>query len=481
MAQFNQIQKSNQVIETFEGGTGYKKSLESEWANTLFSYLYNDKFYETSEEAEKRYIDLTYQMIEKYGPDFVGKASVFSRNELGMRSISALTAAILNSCQWDSKRYFYANYFHRPDDVGEVFSAVKYLGFKNSHALIRGAADYLSTLDEYKISKYQMKNHEYNMHDILNLTHAKSEVIDKYQKGILNSPDTWEVAISTASPEEKEYEWKRLVEEKKLGYLALIRNLRNIMNCSFATDSWVKEYLYDQLVNEQAIKKSLVFPYQIYTTWRVNVNYSSAILDSALDEAFKLSVGNMPELSGNSLIVLDVSGSMDDKFNRKGLLSIKEACAVYAAAFYMSNNDIDFIKFGSFAKKFDKYKKYNNSFKLTYAMQENDNCGYGTSISSVFDIIDKHYDRILLFSDMQVMDSNYYNQDSDIMLKEYEKNYGNTHIYSFDLGNYRSQICNSHKDKITYITALTDIVFKAIQLNEKDEKSLIDVIKEYRY
>lgn len=486
MPKFNEIQKSTRKATSYEGGQVYTKGLEDEWVNMLFSCMLNDAYYESSEDVQTRYIDLTKRMIDKHGAKFVGKAAHFSRNVLGMRSISELTAAILNDVQFDGKRQFFAKYFHRPDDIGEVFGAVDSLCGKRSHALIRGAKDYLEKLDAYHVAKYPMNKRQYNMHDIINLTHAKSDVLDKYQKGILESPDTWEVRISTASEENRESEWKRLVEQKKLGYLALIRNLRNIFKCSFATDLWSREHLIPQILNKDAIEKSLVFPYQIYVAWSSAAENGllPMSVELALSDAFMLATDNMPMLEGDSLIVIDVSGSMQCKFGGpRSTVTISEASAVYAAALLMANRvgNVDIIKFGTNFERFDSYKRYGNVFKLIKAMQDNSGLGYGTEITPVFRKLKKHYERIFLFSDMQVMGC-FWSMNGEVSSQEafrkYEEDYGNTTLYSFDLGNYHTQLV-SPSERIVYITALTDLVFKAISMMEDEGKSLIDVIREY--
>ena len=171
MSKFNATKSSNRTT-TYEGGLAYRKDVDNEWINFLFASLMQDGYYESSQTQQKRYVELTREMIEKRGANFVAKAAHFARNELGMRSISELTAAILNSYQFEGKRDFYRKYFRRPDGVAEVFGAIDMLGDKRSHALVRGAGDYLSTLDDYQIGKYRMNDKTYNMYDLINITHA---------------------------------------------------------------------------------------------------------------------------------------------------------------------------------------------------------------------------------------------------------------------------------------------------------------------
>ena len=491
MSRFNSVSRHSTKTKTHEGGTAYLRKPEDEWFNMLFSYLFQrdqPSFYELASDKEKRFTELTHYMIENYGAALVGKAAVFSRNVLGMRTISAYLASILNGCDFESKRNFYKAYFHRPDDVSEIFAAIESSkgegeNHKISHALMRAASEYISGLSEYSLGKYKLEGHDFNMRDVVRLTHANSDAINKLMRGTLESPDTWEVKISTAADEaERHAEWKRLVEERKLGYLALIRNLRNICSDNSLTVDWYKEYLIPQIENESAIRKSLVFPYQIYVAYKQTINALSGRtimpieLQLALSNAFRVSVNNVSTFFGKSLIVLDVSGSMDERFTTSGVLSIKEACAVYAVALYLSDNDFDLMKFGTRAASFS-FPKAGNVFDLIAAFYDNDSLGYGTDIEPVFRLIDKHYDRIFLFSDMQVMTGcGWGSVSSNKLFSNYVREYGATKLYSFDLGHYANQIVSEDKD-ITYLTALNDTIFSAINILESG-KSIVDIVEE---
>ena len=464
MAKFNKTVKTEKVA-SYEGGEVFEKNPVEDWINFLFSSYLENQFYESADEQMNRYTELTQTVGEKLGWEFVAKASFFSRNVLGMRSISELTAAILNGQKFDNKRAYFRNFMKRPDDASEVFAAIDMLGDKRSHALVRGAGDYLSSLKDYQLGKYKLKGKEYNMYDLINITHAHSTTIDKYKAGTLETPDTWETAISgSKSDEEKSQNWQRLVEENKLGYLALIRNLRNIVNSS-PDAYWIEKYLVPQIENEVAIKKSLVFPYQIYCSWK-NYGIRNISIDVALDRAFKIACGNMPKMDGRTVIILDVSGSMEEKLSSNSSLTLKEVGAVYAVAMFVNCN-ADFIKFGNDAKKL-KLNKLDSIFNLVEKMYANDNCGYGTDIVPAFRLMNEKYDRIFLVSDMQIMAKNgsgwYWHQNGGIeTYNEYCKTYKcHPHMYSFDLANYSTQVENPNNPRIHLLTALNDTLFKML-------------------
>lgn len=483
MSKFNAKKETNKAV-SYEGGSVYNKNLVEDYLNSLFSSFIEDGFYESRQKKMERFLDLTTEVRNQLGNEFLAKTSVFARNELGMRSASQLIASYLNDDKFDNKRAYYRNFCHRPDDVAEIFGAIDMMGQKRSHATVRGCGDYIAKLNEYQLGKYKMLGKEYNMYDIINITHTKSASVNSFMKGEIESPDTWEVKISTAKTDvERAEEWIRLVQEDKLGYLAMLRNLNNIMNAlsTIGNDGLllIEDKIISKLTDEASIKKSLVYPYQIYCAYK-NMKAHPFMIDNALDQAFRIACGNMEKFEGKSVIMLDISGSMENRISFRSNITIKEVGACYAAALYISQ-DCDFVKFGTNAK-LCSYNKIDNIFNIISNMCEEDKCGYGTYIGAAFAELDKKYDRIFIVSDMQIMkeDRNqwWYTKmaDGPANYNDYCKEYGDTKCYSFDLGNYKTQCANPNNRNVHLVTALNDDVFKFLHLLENDQ-SIIDYIQ----
>lgn len=483
MSKFN-VKKENNKAVSYEGGSVYNKNLVEDYLNNLFSSFIEDGFYESRQERMERFLDLTTEVKNQLGNEFLAKTSVFARNELGMRSASQLIASYLNDEKFDNKRAYYRNFCHRPDDVSEIFGAIDMMGQKRSHAAVRGCGDYLAKLNEYQLGKYKMLGKEYNMYDLINITHAKSSNVNNFMKGEIESPDTWEVKISTAKTDiERAEEWIRLVKEDKLGYLAFISNLNNILNAMSILEIddrlLVEDKIVSKLTDEVSIKKSLVFPYKIYCAYK-NMKVHPFTIDEALDKAFRIACGNMEKFDGKSVIMLDISGSMENRISSRSNITIKEVGACYAAALYISQ-DCDFVKFGTNAK-LCSYNKIDNIFNIISNMCEEDKCGYGTYIGAAFVELDKKYDRIFIVSDMQIMKEDrhqwWYTKmaDGPANYNDYCKEYGDAKCYSFDLGNYKTQCANPNNRNVHLVTALNDDVFKFLHLLENDQ-SIVDYIQ----
>lgn len=477
---FNKTQKNDNKAATYESGVAYIKNPLEDWMNFLFSSYLEDRFYEDADTQMKRFQELTYEIGEKYGWEFVAKAAFFTRNELGMRSASELIAGILNSKTFKNKRSFFRNYFHRLDGVGEVFSVVDLLGDKRSHGLVRGAGDYISKQSEYTLGKYKMENKTYSLYDLINITHANSLPINKYKANCLETADTWENRISNS--ENKNDDWVSLVKEQKLGYLALIRNLSNILKSNISRED-IETYLVPQIANKKAIKKSLVFPYQIYSA-AINSGISNTIVLSALEKAFVYACDNIPELEGNSVILLDISGSMNSPISYKSKISIKEAGACYAAALGIKNN-VEIVKFGTSAKKVSYNYNKDSVFTIIKKMTKEEGLGYGTQIDEAFKVLDKKYDRIFIISDMQIMapfSAFWYIKDDNLKTYEdYCRAFGRTKCYSFDLGGYKTQTSNPNNPDVFLLTSLNDKIFKIIPYLENGDSLYNFINSNYNY
>lgn len=482
MSGFNKSKEKRNVGVTFEGGVAYSKDIVSDWINNLFSNNLEDKFYQKSDENLDEFESLTTEIRSQFGDAFVAKLAEFARNEIGMRSVSQAVAAMLNDSKMEGKREFYRNFCHRPDDCAEIFAYLDSKGEKRSHAMVRGFGDYLSKLSEYQLGKYKMIGKSWNMYDLVNVTHATSPAIDLLKKDMLKAPDTWEVSISGSQNEyEKGKNWIRLVEEHKLGYSALLMNLRNILTYAPSSE-WVRKVLCPQITNEKAINQSLMFPYKIYNAY---INYkndcingkkliSSIDVDYALARAFRLSCGLVPSFEGKTAIIVDVSGSMSSPYSNKSNLTIAEVSACYAIPLLLNGSDTTAYKFGTHASEF-KYSRIGNPFDLIEDLKRNDCLGYGTNLDSVYKIMDKKYDRIIIFSDMQVMSTdNWASADAVFKHDEYCRKYGDCPVFSFDLGDYRYQGVTSRKD-IYCFTTVSSYVFRFISLLESGQ-SIADYI-----
>jgi hypothetical protein len=148
--------------------------------------------------------------------------------------------------------------------------------------------------------------------------HAKS-TLGKLIAGELMTPDTWEVAISAAKGrEEKEQEWSRLLDQNKLGAMALLRNLRNMQEAGISTAR------IGRAIDGSNVER--VLPFRFIAAARY-----APTLEPQLEKAMIRCVAGIEKLPGKTALVIDTSPSMwDHKVSGKSDMTRFEAAAALA-------------------------------------------------------------------------------------------------------------------------------------------------------
>jgi len=223
------------------GGEAYSQSPELELVSVLLTSFANDTFYEKAEDK----FDRLKGLVKQVDPLFAAKAAIYARKEFGMRSITHVLAGELakSISGKDWAKRFYTAIINRPDDMTEIISYLLVNKQKLPNALKKGFAKAFNSFDAYELSKYREETKAVKLVDVVNLVHpipvnGNKEAIEQLVKGTLKSIDTWESKLTQAgqydgTEEEKEEAkkdaWSDLIKTGKMGYFALLRNLRNLM------------------------------------------------------------------------------------------------------------------------------------------------------------------------------------------------------------------------------------------------------------
>lgn len=164
----------------------------------------------------------------------------------------------------------------------------------------KGLAEAFHNFNEYKLAKYD-RDAAIKLRDVMFLVHPKArdekeqELFKKVADRTLKTPDTWEVALSTGA--DKKATWERLIMEGKLGGMAMLRNINNMMKASVD-----KNYINAGLQN---LNGSMLLPLDFLKAARMAPEFTSQISDAMVN-----SYKNLPKLPGRTLFIVDVSGSM---------------------------------------------------------------------------------------------------------------------------------------------------------------------------
>lgn len=420
--------KKAQLTHNRAGGQAYAESDRLALASLLLTTFLKDEFYRTGNQAMREIITL----IPKAGPLFAAKAAVYARNEFGMRSATHLVAAeIAHQVKGEPwVRTFLNAVVRRPDDITEILGCYLALHKKPiPNSLKRGLGAAFSKFDAYQIAKYKRSNATLSLVDAINLLHPPhTDPIGQLVKGTLAAPETWETKVSAAGPDEeaKSTAWKDLIESGKIGYMALLRNLRNILQ-SCENDPQTIFKATQLLVDENRIRKSLVFPFRYLSAFKElrKLNGPAAVMFArGVSQAADISLKNLPDFPGSTLVVLDGSGSMTG--GRCGDNSAAEVGAMFSAAL-VKHLGADFMIFDNDAK-YVLLDPTSSVIGLATSMQFP---GGGTNFRSVFQRANRKYDRIIILSDMQGW-IGYYSPRHEF--QDYCKRHGaSPRVFSFDL------------------------------------------------
>ena len=439
MSKFNQtVVKSTTKTTNLAGGEAYKASNELALVSLLLTSFVSNQFYRN---ADQSLDDLKKYIKTMNNKEFIAKSAIFARDEFGMRSITHALAGELASeltgKEWGKN--FYEKVVSRVDDMTEIMSYYlnnktdkKHPKFPNS--LKKGFAKAFDKFDGYQLGKYRGENKEVKLVDVVNLVHPvpterNKEALNSLVNGALKNTKTWESMLSMAGQVAQDEEdlsklksdaWSDLIGSKRLGLMATLRNLRNILTQSPDMIPSVCEIL----TNENSIIKSRVLPFRFNTAYeevsKLGNDKNVRDLLQAISKALDISSINVPKFE-DTLFVIDVSGSMSGKPS--------EIASLFAAMFAKVNN-CDVMTFANNAN----YVGYNpndsiltikNSFKFT---------GGGTNFKSIFTTANKSYKKIIITSDMQ----GFLGHTTPVKeFNEYKKKFNcNPYVYSWDLQGY---------------------------------------------
>ena len=526
----NSVPKEDTV--NLQGHAAYALPDELRLVSMLNTLKLQSQFYKSDNDQMKELRDL----IEKIGlrdPKFVAQAIVYSRclGE-GMRSINHLAAALVApfiSGQEYAKRFFGAfdkkgkkgGTIFRMDDMSEIKDAWFALGQKGLPASMRkGFASVLENADTYQLAKY--KN---TVIDISNLVHpnsklSKAEVevefegqkvkmkaLDAIMKGIAVAADTWETTQSEAGQivakavregkldkqeaekvlaEAKADNWEGLLKDGKLGVLAALRNIRNMMKNprQEMIEAWCK------LITDPAkVRQALILPIHFDLAYDVVDNefgqnkYANKVRQ-ALQDGYIAALPNLAAaFPGKTLIVVDNSGSMGGFPVSDGKTAVhynygwskRTQTAGYKAgliaATFAAATGGDIIQFGGSAHWF-QYDKNENVFSLAKKVCTASD-GW-TNPHAAFELITregKAYDRIIFISDNEVN-----GKVTSAAYKEYVRRVCDPYVYGIDLCSYGTTPLK-RDGKVQYFFGYGPSMYESVASSEFNPAEHIEKIR----
>lgn len=280
----------------------------------LSCFLWEAQFYESGQSIADR-IKALVAICE---PEDVAALAIKARTDYKLRHVPLLLVREMARKGGNVVGRTLAEVIRRADELSE-FMVLYWADGKVplSKQVKVGLANAFTKFNSYQLAKYRGDDKAVKLRDVLFLCHAKPKdeaqavIWKSLVDGTLQTPDTWEVALSGGA--DKKATFERLIRENKLGYLALLRNLRNMVtaNCDL---SLIRKALAEGAATSKAL------PFRFIAAAR-----HAPALEPDLDAAMQVSTVGMEKLPGRTLVLIDVSPSMNAALSAKSDLSRTDA------------------------------------------------------------------------------------------------------------------------------------------------------------
>lgn len=393
MAKLNK-QKS---VHTHEGAKGRAFTPEQELRRAVMScMLWEDQFYESGVSIAERIATL----VPLVAPETVAAIAVSAREDMKLRHAPLLL--VREMARHEGHKALVAatleRIVQRPDELTE-FLAIYWADVLGpmqqrkrravSAQVKKGLARALTKFDAYQLAKYD-RDGAVRIRDVLFLTHAKpkdaaqEKVWKQLVDGTLAAPDTWEVSLSGGADKRETFE--RLIAERKLGALALLRNLRGMLAAG------VKKGVIGKALEE--MRTDRVLPYRF-----IAAAHHAPDLEKELEHAMFRAIEGHARLAGKTRLLVDVSGSMDGAISaRSEMRRLDAACGLAVLAREICE-DVEIFTFSNDVKKVPARR----GFALRDAIVHSQPHG-GTELGKAIGQVDRKGTRLIVFTDEQAHD-----------------------------------------------------------------------------
>lgn len=306
---------------------------------TLAAMLWEDQFYVDG----KTHATIVKELVAKVQPEKVAALALEARTRFKLRHVPLLLAREL-ARHGKLQANALTNIIQRPDEMSE-FLSIYWRDGKSalSNQVKRGLAACFNKFSEFQLAKWDKNSAAIKLRDVMFLSHPKpqnsvqAELFKRIAEDKLETPDTWETQLSGGA--DKAATFTRLMAENKLGALAFLRNLRNMVQAGIS-QSTIEAY-------SQNLDASRVLPFRYITAAR-QVPQFEAMLEAMMLKSLQ----TQAKLPGRTVLVVDTSGSMGAVLSGKSEISrLDAACSLAILAREICENVVIYATAGDDGKR----------------------------------------------------------------------------------------------------------------------------------
>lgn len=504
---FNLLSSVRNQILNHEGAKAFVMKPEMELYSTVVTWNLSDSFYEKNEVRMERLREL----VAKCDPLFVGKLAIYARTKMYMRSVPLVLVTELAKLHSGDNLVARVTdgVVCRADEITELLACYELLnGRKGTKKLNRlskqiqkGLSAAFNRFDAYQFGKYN-RDGAIKLRDALFLVHPKAKdelqqlLFDKIVTGDLPTPYTWETELSALGKLKFESEqakvlafrakWEELIDSGKLGYMALLRNLRNIQEAKVSYTHF--EMVCARLGNSEEVVKAKQFPFRYLAAYRELINssvgggsmgYTGELLD-ALEKAAQASAVNIKGFDHETkvLIACDVSGSMQKPVSANSKVLLYDVGLMLAMLLHSRCKNVTVGMFGDSWKTITVPRSRILGNVQEFYRREGE-VGYATNgYLVVKDILSRavKLDKVMLFTDGQLWNSSGFSGNIQTLWLRYKTTVSSdAKLYLFDLQGYGQAPLQMLRNDVYLIAGWSDKVFEILAALEHGDSAL-DVI-----
>ena len=380
---------SGAALRTHEGAPAVPISAEEQLRRAVLAcMLWEDQFYEDGETIANRISAL----VPRVAAETVAALAIEARERMKLRHAPLLL--VREMARYASHRGVVAEtlarVIQRADELAEFLAIYWKDGRQPLSAQVKkGLAEAFTRFDAYALAKYD-RDDAVKLRDVLFLTHAKPHTAEQALTwrqlidGTLPSPETWEVRLSRG--EQKREVWESMLRENRLGALALLRNLRNMQAVNVEPEL-VRHAL-------EMIRVERVLPFRFLAAARYAPQW-----EPELEQAMVASLHGQSRLAGNTVLLVDVSGSMDARLSARSEMARMDAAAGLAVLLREIAEEVSVYTFSDALKAVPARR----GFALRDAIVHSQPHG-GTQLGRALGELRVSCDRLIVITDEQAED-----------------------------------------------------------------------------
>ncbi len=516
---FNLLSKLKNQTVNHAGAKAFKLTPEMELYTAVVTWSLNDSFYEKNDVRLSR----LQQLISECDALFVAKLAVYARTKMYMRSVPLVLVTELAKLHSgdDLVARVTEGVVNRADEITELLACYELLNARTgtkklnrlSKQLQKGLSATFNRFDEYQFAKYN-RDGAIKLRDALFLVHPKAkddaqqELFNKIAAGTLQTPYTWETELSAIgqlnydSDEAKALafcaKWEELIDSGKLGYMALLRNLRNIQEAGVSYAHFEK--VCARIADAAEVAKAKQFPFRYLAAYRELIakgaeapvkgltqklsallsgskGYTGELLD-ALEKAVQASAANIKGFDHETRVLLacDVSGSMQTPVSAKSKVLLYDVGLMLAMLLQSRCKNVEVGMFGDTWKTIT-VPRSNILGNVQEFYRREGEVGYSTNGYLVIqDILQRKVkmDKVFLFTDLQLWNSAAGgSQHIQPYWERYKRDVSpNAKLYLFDLKGYGQAPLQILRDDVYLVAGWSDKVFEVLAALENGGSAL---------